>query len=73
MIPTFIQLMIPGEPPMIYGDGRVVCDVTQIDNVVANLAAASPRMWLLALFAPRTRPLSGRHPFSRQRDRYENY
>ena len=42
VIPNFIHLMSPGEPPMIYADGRVLRDVTQIDNVVANLAAASP-------------------------------
>ena len=27
-IPNFIRLMIPGEAPIIYGDGRVVRDVT---------------------------------------------
>lgn len=43
VILNFIRLVIPGEPPMIYGDGRVVRDVAQIDNVAAYLApAASP-------------------------------
>lgn len=42
VIPTFIYLMMPREPLMIYAAGREVRDLTQIDNVLANVAAASP-------------------------------
>lgn len=41
VIPKFINLMLRGEAPTIYGDGRQTRDFTYVDNVVlANLLAA---------------------------------
>lgn len=41
VIPKFIQLMLDGERPVIYGDGEQSRDFTYIDNVVeANILAA---------------------------------
>jgi UDP-glucose 4-epimerase len=41
VIPKFIRLMLAGEPPVIFGDGRTSRDFTHVENVVqANLAAA---------------------------------
>jgi UDP-glucose 4-epimerase len=41
VIPKFIGIMLTGERPTIYGDGRQTRDFTYIDNVVAaNLLAA---------------------------------
>ncbi len=42
VIPLFIQAILAGQPPTIYGDGLQSRDFTYIDNVVhANLLAAS--------------------------------
>ncbi len=41
VIPKFIQRMIHGQPPIIFGDGTQTRDFTPIDNIVhANLLAA---------------------------------
>ena len=42
VIPKFINLMLDGDQPVIYGDGEQTRDFTYIDNVVsANLKAAA--------------------------------
>src|SRR5206468_12361354 len=42
VIPRFLQAMLRGTPPTIYGDGQHSRDFTYIDNVVqANLLAAA--------------------------------
>lgn len=44
VIPKFIRLMLSGQRPTIFGDGRASRDFTHVDNVVAaNLAAANAR------------------------------
>jgi nucleoside-diphosphate-sugar epimerase len=41
VIPKFIRMMLDGQPPTIFGDGRTSRDFTHVENVVeANLAAA---------------------------------
>jgi UDP-glucose 4-epimerase len=41
VIPTFIRMMLDGQPPTIFGDGQTSRDFTHVENVVeANLAAA---------------------------------
>jgi nucleoside-diphosphate-sugar epimerase len=42
VVPRFVQAILAGEPPVVYGDGMQSRDFTYIDNVVhANLAACS--------------------------------
>lgn len=45
VVPNFVQRLLAGKPPQVYGDGRQSRDFTYVENVVAaNLLAAGLRL-----------------------------